>query len=1077
MKHFFFLGMFSAATVCSGNELQINSEKDQNDQLVITLQNKFLAVEVMPERGGRISSFIDKRSGNQHVYWQHDTKQGLGGLLDDQEPRTEQDYHYSIEKNKDSLSLALSCRQEHLEFSKTLILRENSPLIRANYTVFNHSQKSIGRLQTRNFVVSGGGKVTQDDVYFIPISFLGVIESPYKMMAGVPLTAMDGGILSELGAPWSGMIDTKKQSGLVFYFHNDFIRGIYSWSDSDVFPTYEWFAKELEPGHSYSYTVDLIAVNGMTGLTDARSDYLLDVKPVIEDGRLTATWTFSALNDKAHRATLHVKLTEADSDRFVAEEEYDMTAVKCGNAVFEAPGQKNLLLTCRITLDGKIYPESHISVTRETTASRFEQKPVYDVPVGRNPIAGWEYIDTRVSVKPTSAEKNRGFVLYEETVKQIATPLQSIDVDLGINEFESLPINIYPLLDDVVSVRQTQSDGPKIEIRIQEDIPKTTETWKNNVIWKKLLAQQSVNTRKDKPQTVWLTLDSRGSKSGNYSEKLHFSSSQGDCILNVNIKIWPVRKTKRRFFSGEAEHLVNYLCKNENQEGWDIEKGRTFVRDMVAHNINFAQWCAAWRSGADGGLRYDFKYINVSGSSQSLLDAIKENPEKFKGGPLPELDLSYWNPVLFMVIEEGMTHLDVMASYVPAYFKDFHAVTKMIYGQEMGSESQEHSRIRKWLWSEISRFFEGMGFFERFAKIDDETPHDKFPIWKKAGDELKSIGFKTLMTTSNPLIESGKWSRSINPSLDWWQIGSVNPENIEARLSAGDIDADDLLWSYTGVGTLWQGYEDMRDMCGIRQAYAGMSGLHIHEYFRWAQNSAIIFYTSDGPIGTPAWEGARDGYDDAEYYLQAKALIETLPQKEQLYYEKQLTNVAGLNGESILKFAYQQNGSQGMQLRLKNPDTKAFRQAKKELLKTISELERETTLPSRLSFAGMDIEGWTFVAGNGVPIKDLESLRTYIKGTLGKDIEIIKESEIEIKQRKKGSYILFGGQDQSDWVKELKVLTKGQPAKEWYWVNWINQAGGARILLLGANDPLGMSRVLIAFKNFLYCSHKKSVAR
>ena len=168
MRHLFFLGVFFVATVCSGNELQMNSEKDQNGQLVITMQNKFLAVEVMPERGGRICSFIDKRSGNQHVYWQHDKKQGLGGLLDDQEPRTEQNYQYSIEKNKDSLSLTLSCKQEHLEFTKTLILRENSPLIRANYTVSNHGQKNIGRLQTRNFVISGGGKVTQDDVYFIP---------------------------------------------------------------------------------------------------------------------------------------------------------------------------------------------------------------------------------------------------------------------------------------------------------------------------------------------------------------------------------------------------------------------------------------------------------------------------------------------------------------------------------------------------------------------------------------------------------------------------------------------------------------------------------------------------------------------------------------------------------------------------------------------------------------------------------------------------------------------------------------------------------------------------------------------
>jgi hypothetical protein len=422
-----------------------------------------------------------------------------------------------------------------------------------------------------------------------------------------------------------------------------------------------------------------------------------------------------------------------------------------------------------------------------------------------------------------------------------------------------------------------------------------------------------------------------------------------------------------------------------------------------------------------------------------------------------------------MTIEEGMTAIDVMSSYVPRYFNDFNAVSKMIYGNEVLPESAEHGRIRKWLWGEIFRFIEEQGFRRIFVKIDDETPTDKFPVWVKAAQELKSVGFKTLLTTSNHLMELPDWTRFINPSLDWWQIGTVNDQNIAARLKTGDIDAADLLWSYTGSATIWQPYELLRSSCGFANAYPGLQGFHLHEYWRWNQGACIIFYTPAGPVGSPAWEGARDGFDDAEYYLYAKALIGTLSAQEQAPAKKQLAGIAGTEADSIVKFSYQSEGSQGVLLHLDNPEIRIFRAAKKRLLELIVELGKKTRLPHRLAFADTDIEDWTLVAGAKVSPERLKDLEHYINSQLGRKMTVVREDQVPPEQRGKGSFVLFGGPHESDWVKDINqkfnntLFTDRYPAPEWYLLKKVAD----NLIIAGGNDCAGTARAFTAFKNFL----------
>ena len=62
--------------------MQVNREHRSKKPIrIITLENKYLRIELMPELGGRIYSAFDKRTGYDFFYKQHVIKPALIGLL------------------------------------------------------------------------------------------------------------------------------------------------------------------------------------------------------------------------------------------------------------------------------------------------------------------------------------------------------------------------------------------------------------------------------------------------------------------------------------------------------------------------------------------------------------------------------------------------------------------------------------------------------------------------------------------------------------------------------------------------------------------------------------------------------------------------------------------------------------------------------------------------------------------------------------------------------------------------------------------------------------------------------------
>ena len=80
---------------------------------------------------------------------------------------------------------------------------------------------------------------------------------------------------------------------------------------------------------------------------------------------------------------------------------------------------------------------------------------------------------------------------------------------------------------------------------------------------------------------------------------------------------------------------------------------------------------------------------------------------------------------------------------------------------------------------------------------------------------------------------------------------------------------------YQGWGATWIPYERNRRP-GWFAAAAGLDGYHVHVYYRWHKLDAIIFPSPEGPGGSPAWEGMRDGMSDAQYVALARRWIARL---------------------------------------------------------------------------------------------------------------------------------------------------------------------------------------------------------
>lgn len=200
-------------------------------------------------RGARVMSLFDKALG-QDIVRLDDS--GLGGLFEDRPHFANLSYLGDVVEQTDQ-RLVLRFGVTHtdgLKLAKTYEFSEGQPWFRVRYEIENPTQLPF-KLWIRNFATPGAGDLTEADHAYLPQQ--GTVRD---------LTFPDG-YFPDLTGPWMAYLDTEKRSGFFVRCDFDLLQQFYFWSQSRVTPTFEWIYQPVPAGQKTSTSLVFGLVNGL----------------------------------------------------------------------------------------------------------------------------------------------------------------------------------------------------------------------------------------------------------------------------------------------------------------------------------------------------------------------------------------------------------------------------------------------------------------------------------------------------------------------------------------------------------------------------------------------------------------------------------------------------------------------------------------------------------------------------------------------------------------------------------------------------------------------------------------------
>ncbi len=242
--------LLTVAPVCAV-ELEVI---DAGDHHQIVVQNETLRMIVVPEWGGRITSLVD-RGLEADVVWSEGIE---GGALDDRDDFTAAAYEYQTELRHDDTEAVVSLTGTALggfQIRKTLVVADGKSLIEERLTVANGSQRPR-RFWQRNFFRPGGEALTGDETYFLPTAD-GVVADPGMR-----------GRHEDFSAGWCGVIDGATGHGIMAIADVAFLEQFYFWRGSGETPTLEWICSEVAPGQKVTSRIWIALTSDVSEYSD-----------------------------------------------------------------------------------------------------------------------------------------------------------------------------------------------------------------------------------------------------------------------------------------------------------------------------------------------------------------------------------------------------------------------------------------------------------------------------------------------------------------------------------------------------------------------------------------------------------------------------------------------------------------------------------------------------------------------------------------------------------------------------------------------------------------------------------------
>lgn len=787
----------------------------QQETNAVRIENSYYEIVVVPDSGGRIFYWKNKKSGVENVNIKipdsRNEKLYFDGMLDDRGEFWNSPYEFYLEQpDENTVVLLLNCTDPGRKFTviKKLIFQADSPVIRLEYRYENRSDVNISGFDigVRNFVYpAGGGGITKRDRYIFPSThgIRRIIGYEKREESGRPMPELGSKLARSIGAPWHALLNIDNQSGIAVSHEDNYYGGWYVWKSEVEHSTYEWTFCDLPAGHSRRTVTNLIQLDRVSGLCFASPDILVIGKPELDGKKLKYHLAVRPLTVPGGKYELRLSLRNVTGIWTAPPVKQSFEAALYKDTPlpleFELPADGLYEIQAEV-LDGK----KHVAGWVESIPSgdKINTLPLYEIKyrggTENTLIPGWCAPPMPVL---QAADKECAFAACRPLTENTYRELDRLDLDLAANEFESCEIVVVPNRSKSgISARLTGIPaGLPVQLRYQEMVRIDGADSGLDARYGRILRPGN-RVSGEEPNSFWLTVGGGKVEPGRYSFHIDLINTAGDEVrIPVTVNVRAFSLPRRPLVSLEAEGSLFSFPGTRQPEilaAW--------IDNQASHGIDFIQ---------DAGKPRNWNY--------KLLDYYFDR-----------------------AMDKGLVR-----------YKD----SRYDISPPKPGEEQR--------WRDLAAYLYAKGFQKRdlFVKILDEQTVDKFPAMAKTGAWLRECGFRPF-STFHLLMGKPEQLKILKPSFEMFQGGFTNRADYAARLKEGLIQPDDILLDYTGWGTCYQLYAAMLHP-GFKTAALELPMFHNHEYMRGGNRrlvaNIIMVDENDRPLDSAAFEGLRDGMDFA----------------------------------------------------------------------------------------------------------------------------------------------------------------------------------------------------------------------
>ena len=905
---------------------------DKASAAAFRVENRFYRALVVPDMGGRIVEWIDKTAQRNVVY---DNK--YGGLLDDHGALYLKPYGATwLKREPEEAIIALELNEPPLLYRKTVHFLADRPVLQVEYHLENGGQDPQ-RLLFRNVVRPGGTEFSDQEIHcYSRVTGL-------QRVRGMPRT-------DDQADPWCALVHQADRVSIATTFEGDVLERLYTWQGSTVAPTYEFMFKQLAAGRQVDLRHYWVLCHGLSAVDYAHKSFVMQVEGELLDGTLAlqvdlvATWVplpdlrisgqILDLSRQTVLADIPPTPLPADAVDRVVRLRHEARLAGAAPAAIVLLKLHSAQVPAEIVIEKPFAPAGNDKLLTGTT------RPVrwLGPHVEQKAIPGWTKEEKYV-IRSTTADRERGYMLFEETGEKSGTHIEDLNLDLAQNEPEGLLLHFHSLTaNGRVEMSVEVPAGIELDTFVPEPVPE--KLWGRTRYGLKLNPGTGFVTKPGEDRALFFRLATAEPEPGDYTVRLRFAVQDVPAtVLTVRVRVHPVRLPSHPYTVFDVNNVVNYLCAKRETKwkyAWDETRARNYLRDMQAHGVTGQTMVGVNAPNA----HYAYGLVKERASGLPLPDAIKAAPERFRSVDPPHLDFSYWDWLIDRMLEHGMTRVKWPMGGCGSRFMQGHSkLTKMIYGRTFPDGDVRQLLVQEWYMRELVRHLKDKGIARVLCTIDDEIPSEKLAWWCQHAYRCLQMGLEPGVTQSARTIASDTLINFIAPYMRYWIIGTLHKPAIDLRRNQHVIKPEHWVTTYHSSANHWRDYDEMRRHCGIRNAFFDLDACWIQVYWRWRQSEAVIYPGEEGPTSSAAWEGARDGYDDANLYLLAKTMMRALPDEGRRdAFAQRLDALVGMREDSLVRFVDKMSSVGTVTAIDPHPDTARFRQLKRALFTLIGDM-------------------------------------------------------------------------------------------------------------------------------------------